>query len=374
MSIGLFLFVIITVILTVIASIIIVKKNIYIPTFSGAIAVAFGIMINGAFQQDYFLKRLIGPYAVYLLVSLLIIIVLSNLNELRSKKYYLNHHFSDEIHTFAAGTYVIAFFTVTLSIVKELRNILILAYVLFIAGCIIYLLYLFISVKNYKAIWQENYSKKILMYNLNGVILLVSVATSYVVIDGSLLIGKFFIGSADYVLLILSSLFYIAGLYMIIRNYIKYKYKIIDNWKLGNVIIHGALSTFGLACIIAGFSSNITGFIWIAALILFIVVEIYEVVFLIKRIQYFGVNKGVLVYSTNQWARNFTFGMFLAFSIMFKIKDSVYYKINPLDFIYNLIFSYGKYIVIVFFIVELIIFAHYNINKLNKLKIYDGVD
>ena len=368
---GLFLFIIVIAVLTVIISIIIVKNNIYIPTFSGAIAVAFGIMINGAFQQEHFLKRLIGPYAVYLLISVLIIIVLSNLNELRSKKYYLSHHFSDEIHTFATGTYVIAFFTVTLSIVKELGNILILAYILFIAGCVIYLLYLFISVKNYKAIWQENYSKKILMYNLNGVILLISVATSYVVIDGSLLLGKFFRGSADNILLILSALFYFAGLYMIIRNYIKYKYKIMDNWKIGNVIVHGAISTFGLACVIAGFSSNINGLVWIAALLLFIIVEIYEIIFMIKRIKYYGVDKGVLTYSTNQWARNFTFGMFLAFSIMFKIKDSVYYKINLLDFIYNLIFSYGKYFVIGFFILELLIFM-YNINRLNKPKIYEG--
>ena len=370
MIIGLLLFIVIISVLTIIISIIIVKNNIYIPTFSGAIAVAFGIMINGAFQQDYFLKRIIGPYAVYLLISILIIIVLSNLNELRSKKYYLSHNFSDEIHTFANGTYVIAFFTVTLSIIKELGNILILAYILFIVGCVIYLLYLFISVKNYKAIYQENYSKKILMYNLNGVILLISVATSYVVIDGSLLLGKFFRGSADNMLLILSALFYIVGLYMIIRNYIKYKYKIMDNWKIGNVIIHGAISTFGLACVITGFSSNFSGLIWVAALFMFIIVEIYEIIYMIKRIQCYGVNKGVLTYSTNQWARNFTFGMFLAFSIMFKIKDSIYYKIKLLDFIYNFIFLYGRYFVIGFFIIELIIFM-YNINRLNKSKIYE---
>jgi hypothetical protein len=62
--------------------------------------------------------------------------------------------------------------------------------------------------------------------------------------------------------------------------------------------------------------------IWAAALILFLVVEAIEILRAVQRVRTFGWKAGLFSYSVSQWSRNFTFGMFVAFSMYLPVKES----------------------------------------------------
>jgi hypothetical protein len=55
--------------------------------------------------------------------------------------------------------------------------------------------------------------------------------------------------------------------------------------------------------------------LWIYCALAFVLVEAVELVRLARRVRQYGWLGGVLVYDASQWARNFTFGMFYAFTV-----------------------------------------------------------
>src|SRR5690625_8044484 len=67
------------------------------------------------------------------------------------------------------------------------------------------------------------------------------------------------------------------------------------------------------------FTSLSISIFWLVVFLLVILIESTEVVRAISRIRLYGWNEGIFHYLITQWSRNFTFGMFYAFTIVFHI-------------------------------------------------------
>lgn len=153
-------------------------------------------------------------------------------------------------------------------------------------------------------------------YSTHGVVLLSTVATQSVVVfwvkvypslPEGLLIGAISLGT----------IFYLIGFTLMIVRYVRgNRWTLIDDWPSTNCIIHGALSITGLAIVSSGMlSGRMIMFFWLLVFVLLIGVEWLEMVRAVKRIQKLGWKKGIFTYHISQWSRNFTFGMFYAFTM-----------------------------------------------------------
>jgi hypothetical protein len=91
-----------------------------------------------------------------------------------------------------------------------------------------------------------------------------------------------------------------------------------EGWENANCILHGALSITGLAAVTSGALPRALCYdVWCLAAGLFVLVEAVEAMRLRARVRRHGWRGALLVYDTSQWARNFTFGMFVAFTASF---------------------------------------------------------
>jgi hypothetical protein len=90
---------------------------------------------------------------------------------------------------------------------------------------------------------------------------------------------------------------------------------------------------------------------WAAVVVVLVLVEAVEIARLAARVREFGWRTGIAVYDPSQWARNFTFGMFYAFTLAFAQQDPA---IGPstLNALRNLVLANGAYIVLFFLAVE----------------------
>ncbi len=79
-------------------------------------------------------------------------------------------------------------------------------------------------------------------------------------------------------------------------------------------------------------------------------VEGISVVKMLKRIQVGGLLRGILKYNISQWTRNFTYGMYYAFSL------SLFENKLLKNIFLDLVVSYGQYIVLIFLTIEIFIF------------------
>lgn len=117
------------------------------------------------------------------------------------------------------------------------------------------------------------------------------------------------------VVIMIGLVFYCIGIGLIGRFYITNTWNIADHWANTNCIIHGALSITGLALLTANIPYPIfITCLWVVTFILLLFVEMMEIIRLIQRIRKYTVGHAIGVYHVSQWSRNFTFGMFFAFT------------------------------------------------------------
>jgi hypothetical protein len=154
----------------------------------------------------------------------------------------------------------------------------------------------------------------------SGTILLATVATQAVALmalrlfpDVSLVHGM------ATAFIVVGALVYLTGLALILRRYAGgERWLLADEWDNSNCILHGALSISGLAATISGnFPDAVLIALWLSVVVVFIAVEAVELLRLRARVKVFGWRAGLFVYDVSQWARNFTFGMFYAFTLAF---------------------------------------------------------
>src|SRR5690625_5162246 len=131
---------------------------------------------------------------------------------------------------------------------------------------------------------------------------------------------------------------------------------LVDDWTNTNCIIHGALSITGLAIIVSdSFTPSFVIVLWFVVFILLGIVEMIEVVRAILRIKLYGWNKGVFTYHISQWSRNFTFGMFYAFTL-FMHNNPAYSIPNQLHSFQKLLMLFWGWIVLFTLIGQMIVY------------------
>jgi hypothetical protein len=134
----------------------------------------------------------------------------------------------------------------------------------------------------------------------------------------------------------------------------------IADWRAPRCILHGALSITGLAALSARAApwQALVG-LWLVAASLFAVVESMEILRVGLRIRAHGWRYSIVIYHPAQWTRNFTFGMFYAFTLALD-HDLAAIRHDPwaADF-WGWLVGWGRYAVLAFLLAEGILLLAY---------------
>lgn len=170
-------------------------------------------------------------------------------------------------------------------------------------------------------------------------------------------------------LVALGVLCYIVGLFAIIRRYAAHEdWHLAADWHNSNCILHGALSISGLAAITGGFVDiGTVSLLWACTIVAFVLVESLEAARLVARLRILGWHDGLLVYDTSQWARNFTFGMFYAFTIAFADGFDISRQYPLLNSLRAGIAGFGQYVVLILLLGELVLMLGWLIGRRRQL-------
>src|SRR5699024_2217434 len=262
----------------------------------------------------------IGVYLAFLLLIAWVVIY-TKLSIQFFHRDFLIPFLKHPVNSFAIGTWIAGVSVLCNVLLKYFPCILLIILVMLIFISFFFLFFFFYCIYNFALLLFDYHSFPVLC-----VVFLSIVATRSIIV---LLNNVFFelpkvISS---LVIILGIILYIIGIALIMKRYFNQKgWTLADDWANTNCIIHGALSITGLAIV----SSNtfLTTFIIILWLIIFsliIFVEILEILRAMKRIQAYGWKKGIFSYHVTQWSRNFTFGMFYAFTLV--MQDNPYYQL-----------------------------------------------
>jgi len=187
----------------------------------------------------------------------------------------------------------------------------------------------------------------------NGIILLSTVATQAV----ALIALRLFpavpgVPAVAAALMALGVSCYAVGAFLVLRRYAGGGWTLAADWANGNCILHGALSITGLTAVVSGwFATGAILTLWGIVVAIFVIVEAIELARLVARVRIGGWGAAVGVYDVSQWARNFTFGMFYAFTFVFAARDPI---VAPpaLGLLRQVVVGYGAYVVAVFLAAE----------------------
>ncbi|MDN5849030.1 MAG: hypothetical protein L0H63_05240 [Nitrococcus sp.] len=174
------------------------------------------------------------------------------------------------------------------------------------------------------------------------------------------------------VLIVLGTAFYFVGAGLILQRYWRQKdWTLVQDWDNTNCILHGAMSITGLASVLSGTIPVIICLsTWLYVLTMFILVELIELLRAYLRVRSLGWREGLFSYHVSQWARNFTFGMFFAFTWAFT-KHYEIYLTSDLANLFRWILTYGQYLVLAFLLLEigLYLIAHVEVRFSSRLRI-----
>ena len=190
----------------------------------------------------------------------------------------------------------------------------------------------------------------------NGAILLTTVATQAVALPAFRLFPDALPARGiSHALLALGLACYLMGAWLICRRYLAGpRWRLATDWDNTNCILHGALSISGFAAVVSGaVGGGLLAGYWAVTLAVFAIVEAIELARLVARTRAFGWRDGILVYDVSQWARNFTFGMFYAFTASLASSGGPAAPFGALTPVADLILRFGQYAVLLLLLVEL---------------------
>ena len=159
---------------------------------------------------------------------------------------------------------------------------------------------------------------------------------------------------ATLALVVLGIVFYVGGAALMLRSFLAApRWRLTEDWDNTNCILHGAASITGLACVL---SRDVPGGIclglWAYTAVVFVLVEAVELTRLAERVHAYGSSSGAFTYYVSQWARNFTFGMFYAFTRNYLAKFGAP-SVTALATLQHWVAAGAPYVVLVLLLVEL---------------------
>ncbi|WP_175987319.1 hypothetical protein [Bacillus sp. Marseille-Q1617] len=311
---------------------------------AGAIVMALGIFLYSTVDVIPWLEEIANVLVIpYLLLSL--IIFLAILFQVFQPG-FITPFIHNPVNSFVMGSWVAGFSIVCNVIHKFIPGTDTLIFGMAILNSIIFVIFLGFYIRNFKELVSTPAK-----YTIHGVVLLSTVSTQSIVILWIKLVPSlsniiFIIGIS------LGLCFYLCGVALIAKRYFFSKdWSLSEDWANTNCILHGALSISGLALVLSHWisPSGLTLY-WLAVFILLIIIETIEILRAVVRVKGLGWRKGVFTYQISQWSRNFTFGMFFAFTNTMAA-DPMYANIDlPFQ---RLVLSSLPWIILVLLIVEI---------------------
>ncbi|WP_148361276.1 TDT family transporter [Bacillus timonensis] len=252
-------------------------------------------------------------------------------------------HIKNPVNRFGIGTWVAAS-SICGILLYIFNDWFVPAMVISIVNFGLWLFYIVISVFAFYEIHKNDAYHKV-----HGILLLTTVSTQSMI----LLINTIYPNVPIYLntcLLLIGFLFYATGVYFIGKRYIRKSWSIQDDWNNTNCILHGALSISGIACIVSGtVNSTVIAILWILVLVIYLIVEMIEVIRLYTRIKHLGIKKGILIYDVTQWSRIFTFAMFDTFTFRLQTDIAV------ISHIRHFVLSFGIWVILTLIVIEVLL-------------------
>ncbi|MBS4175295.1 hypothetical protein [Bacillus sp. FJAT-49736] len=324
--------------------------NQHIPTSAGAIVMAAGILLLGAMQKVVSHYHYFAVLSTFLVLLLLTILYLALIRDL-VRGVMWQHHLCNPIQSFGAGTWIAGTSVTILVMMSGDTSLKPIALALFSFNIIWMIGFLLLIIRNY--IYLCNAKETAMRKKVHGILLLACVAVQSVLAAGHSLYGNSFVNTFGTWLWWLGCSLYVLGLIFVLNRYFRSDNRDLSlNWMNTNCIIHGAMSISGLVGETTGVvPPSVLFWVWIWVIAAFILVEGIEIVRSVQRIKKLGWKDGLWVYDTSQWARNFTFGMLLAFFMHYHVQG----KLILINDFQNMILLAGPYIVIMLFILEVLV-------------------
>ncbi|WP_175614866.1 hypothetical protein [Piscibacillus halophilus] len=275
---------------------------------AGAIIMANGIFLYGGVQAFPIIDQNLGKL-LSILLFLAWLVIYWRLSVQFFQKDFLRPFLNNPIQSFTIGTWIAGVSVLCNVLLKYYPAALPFLQGMAVTNVLLWAVFLVTMIKSFKKLLTKQTK------TLHGVILLSTVGTQSIVILLKNLFNWIPIMFVE-VLVFLGIGFYVLGIYLLTRRYVLTHWTLIEDWKNTNCIIHGALSITGLAMVTAQLmtTSFMVGF-WLFVLTLVILVEGIELARAYQRVKKLGFSQGIWTYHISQWSRNFTFGMFFAFTV-----------------------------------------------------------
>lgn len=321
--------------------------RLHISTLAGAPIMSIGVMMISVFTGDW-----ISPYVndilLYFITVITLWVMIQYTLDLLQGVFY-SSHMENPISSFSMGTWIAAI-SVFIVVLPD-KQIHTSSQILFFINLFLWFGYLGLVVRNYILIFKEI---KKYIHHIHGGLLLPCVATQSIVISGYNIYGILFPKLYADILIMMGFLFYLLNLGLIVFRYINLRNKdLTESWKNTNCIVHGAMSITGVSVILSHFEAfYIIDFIWIVSFTLFLIIEIIEIFRAIQRVKKLGWKQGILAYSPSQWARTFTFGMFLFFTERIPLGNNLL-----IDSMQNLVLLFLPILIVSIALVEVILLS-----------------
>ncbi len=319
------------------------------PTAAGAIVMAAGIFGLASFQAIPLLPAsAMQPFAIGLLVVWGCIAASYAVCGLQGR---MATHTAAPMDGLAVGTWVAGTAVMARMILQGVPGWRGAALALALVALALWLWYLGIALRGFRAVMASPARLRV-----TGRILLSTVSTqSLALLAWHLWPGADWLRTPVAGLIVLGYLFYAAGFALIVQRYLRERqWTLADDWDNTNCILHGAMSISGLAIAYTGVLPEWLGIAtWLYVLVVLIAVEAVEIARMVQRIGRYGLHRGVLTYHVSQWSRNFTFGMFYAFTLALAPAFASHPALSPFAAFAGGLFAWGPYLVLFFLLAEL---------------------
>ncbi len=254
---------------------------------------------------------------------------------------------------FAVGTWVAGSAVLGRALVEVLPEWRAAAVALWAVAVLVWIFYLSLLPGAFRAAFDRSAGG----FPATGVVLLSVVSTQSLVVSGDAVLPGGLPELVSAALTVCGYGFYALGLVLISRRYLfRSDWSLADDWDDSNCILHGAMSITGLALVQTDvFSDGLATATWIWALAFFVFVEGVEVARAFVRVRGYGLRDGLFTYYAPQWSRNFTFGMFYAFTLQLYQSDTAAAWTAGLQ---GVIVTYGQYLVAALLLAEIGLFFY----------------
>lgn len=318
------------------------------PAAAGSMVMAIGIFGLAALQQ---MPAAQGPVTQALAIGLLVAWALL---ASRYAAAWLERRFQDytrpPIGAFAIGSWVAATAVLLRLILLGVPEWRPLSLALGLLALAVWLWFLKIVLEHLRTVVGD--ASRVLV---PGVVLLPAVSTQALALAAL----ELFPGRPSLVLagagIALGAIMYLVGAALVAWSHLRVEgWSLADDWDNTNCILHGAMSITGLAAVAWGIGPPALAVaLWLYVFAVFVAVEAIEVARLLARVRLYGWRRGAFAYRVTQWSRNFTFGMFYAFTLALSQTPAFAGEPPWMQTIQSPILDYGPHMVLAFLLVEI---------------------